>query len=67
LWASHFTSISPLAAAQHHIAEAIEKTVEAQRANKDELGGHAEKAEQLLREASRELKAAPDYADQHRK
>jgi hypothetical protein len=66
------TNIDParhpnLAAAQHHIAEAIEKTEEAQRANKDELGGHAEKAKQLLGEASRELKEAAEYADHHRK
>jgi hypothetical protein len=66
------TNIDPtrhpnLAAAQHHIVEAIEKTAEAQHAYKDELGGHAEKAKQLLGEASRELKEAADYADQHRK
>jgi hypothetical protein len=66
------TNIDPtrhpnLAAAQHHIVEAIEKTDEAQRANKDELGGHAEKAKQLLGEASRELKEAAEYADHHRK
>jgi hypothetical protein len=58
---------SNLAAAQHHIAEAIEKIDAAQSANKDELGGHAEKAKQLLAEASRELKEAANYADQHRK
>jgi hypothetical protein len=31
------------------------------------LGGHAEKAKQLLDQASRELKEAAEYADHHRK
>ena len=56
-----------LAAAQHHIAEAYEKIDEAQRGYKDELGGHAEKAEQLLNQASRELKEAAESADRHHK
>lgn len=56
-----------LAAAQHHIFEAIQKTDEAQQANKDALGGHAEKAKQLLGEASRELKEAAEYADHNHK
>ena len=56
-----------LAAAQHHIDEAIEKIDAAQSANKDELGGHAEKSKQLLGEASRELKEAANYADHHGK
>jgi hypothetical protein len=58
---------SNLAAAQHHIVEAFEKIEEAQRANKDELGGHAEKAEQLLNQASRELKEAAEFADHRHK
>jgi hypothetical protein len=41
------TNIDParhpnLAEAQHHILQAFEKIDEAQRANKDQLGGHAE-------------------------
>jgi F0F1-type ATP synthase membrane subunit b/b' len=55
-----------LAAAQHHIGEAFEKIQEAQRANKDELGGHAEKALDLLSQADRELKAAAEYKDHHK-
>jgi len=30
---------------------------------KDKLGGHAEKAKELLAEANREIKAAADFAD----
>ena len=46
--------------------QAYDKAVEAQKANKDELGGHAEKAKQHLVEADQELKLAAEYAD-HRK
>lgn len=65
------TNIDParhpnLAEAQHHILQAFEKIDEAQRANKDQLGGHAEKAKQLLDQASRELKEAAEFAN-HRK
>ena len=55
-----------LAEAQHHIQEAFEKIGEAQRANKEQLGGHAEKAKTLLGQASRELKEAAEYANHHR-
>lgn len=55
-----------LAEAQHHIQQAYAKTEEAQKDNKDELGGHAEKAKQHLMEADQELKAAAEFAD-HRK
>jgi hypothetical protein len=62
------TDISParhpdLAEAQHHVVQAYGKIVEAQRANKDQLGGHAEKAIQLLEQANHELKEAAEYAD----
>lgn len=56
-----------LAAAQHHIGEAVEKIEEAQRANKDELGGHAEKAIELLNQANHELKEAAEFRDHHHK
>jgi F0F1-type ATP synthase membrane subunit b/b' len=64
------TNIDParhpnLAEAQHHIQQAFEKIGEAQRANKEELGGHAEKAKTLLERASRELKEAAEYANHH--
>jgi hypothetical protein len=52
-----------LAEAQHHIQQAYQKIDEAQRANKDELGGHAEKAKDLLMQADRELKEAAEYAN----
>jgi hypothetical protein len=62
------TDISParhpdLAEAQHHVVQAYAKIVEAQKANKDQLGGHAEKAIQLLEQANHELKEAAEYAD----
>jgi len=62
------TNIDParhpnLAEAQHHILQAFEKIDEAQRSNKDQLGGHAEKAKQLLDQASRELKEASEFAN----
>lgn len=65
------TNIDPskhanLAEAQHHILQAFEKIDEAQRANKDQLGGHAEKAKQLLDQASRELKEAAEFANHHK-
>jgi hypothetical protein len=55
-----------LAEAQHHILEAVEKIDAAQKANKDQLGGHADKAKQLLDQASHELKEAAEYANHHK-
>jgi len=55
-----------LAEAQHHILEAVEKIDAAQRANKDQLGGHADKAKQLLDQAAHELKEAAEYANHHK-
>jgi hypothetical protein len=65
------TNIDParhpnLAEAQHHILQAFEKIDEAQRANNNQLGGHAEKAKQLLDQASRELKQAAEFANRRR-
>jgi hypothetical protein len=65
------TNIDPrrhpnLAEAQHHIVEAFNKIDEAQQANKEELGGHADRAKQLLDQASRELKEAAEYANGRR-
>jgi len=54
---------SHLADAQRHIQEAYAKLDEAQRDNKDRLGGHAEKAKDLLMAADREIKEAAEYAD----
>lgn len=58
---------SNLAEAQRHVVEAYNKTVDAQKANKDELGGHAERAIELLDQANHELKLAAEYADRHRR
>lgn len=52
-----------LAEAQMHIQQAYQKIEQAQGANNDRLGEHAAKAKQLLVEASRELKAAAEYAN----
>ncbi len=54
-----------LAEAQHHIVQAFEKIEVAQKENKFDLGGHADKAKELLDQASRELKEAAEYADHH--
>lgn len=54
-----------LAEAQHHISQAFDKIDEAQKDNKFKLGDHAEKAKDLLAQASRELKAAADYVEHH--
>jgi hypothetical protein len=47
-----------LAAAQASIEQAYNDTVRAQVANQGQLGGHGERAKELLREAANELKAA---------
>ena len=52
-----------LAEAQEHIQQAYAKVDESQKYFKDKLGGHAEKAKELLAEANREIKAAADYVD----
>jgi hypothetical protein len=55
-----------LATAQQHLREAYAKTDEAQKENKDELGGHADKAKEHMMAADQELKQAAEFAD-HRK
>lgn len=55
-----------LTASQHALREAWGKADEAQRENKDELGGHAAAAKEHIEAADRELKAAAEFAD-HRK
>jgi hypothetical protein len=49
---------SNLAGAQEAIQQAYNLTARAQTANQSQLGGHAERAKELLREAADELKAA---------
>jgi hypothetical protein len=53
-----------LAAAQRLSTQAFEKIVAAQRANEFDLGGHAQKAKDLLDEVNRELKAAAETANE---
>ncbi|HEX8712802.1 MAG TPA: hypothetical protein VF730_13075 [Terracidiphilus sp.] len=47
-----------LAAAQRLAQQAYERIVAAQQANEWDLGGHAQRAKDLLEQASRELKEA---------
>ena len=56
-----------LASAQTSIAHAYQKIDTAQQANRDQLGDHAQKAKELLIQASRELKEAAEYANSHHK
>lgn len=52
-----------LAAAQKFCRQAFNKTVEAQQANEWDLGGHAQKAKELLDQASNELKQAAEASN----
>ena len=52
-----------LAAAQEHIVEANRYIATAQKDNRYDMKGHAEKARQLLNEADRELQAAAEAAN----
>jgi hypothetical protein len=52
-----------LAAAQEAIVQAYARIGEAQLANDDHLGGHAQKAKELLSQANDELRLAADSAD----
>jgi len=52
-----------LAAAQHHIVEANKAIAVAQKDNRGDMQGHAEKARDLLVQANKELKAAAEAAN----
>lgn len=52
-----------LAEAQHHVVEANRAIATAQKANKYDMKGHAEKARQLLVEVNNELKLAAEAAN----
>jgi len=54
-----------IAAAQRLSTQAYEKIVQAQKANEFDLGGHAQKAKDLLEQANRELKEAAETANHH--
>ena len=55
-----------LAAAQTTIGQAYRQIETAQQGYHRHLGGHVEKAKQLLTQASQELQAAAEYANQHK-
>lgn len=55
-----------LAAAQQYCRQAFDAITAAQRANGEQLGGHAARAKELLDQASHELKAAEEYV-RHRR
>ncbi len=52
-----------LAAAQRHVVEANNEIATAQKDNRYDMKGHAEKARQLLVEVNNELKAAAEAAN----
>jgi hypothetical protein len=55
-----------LADAQKHIQQTYQKIDEAEQTNEDNLGGHGQKAKDLLLEANRELTAGAEFADHPR-
>ncbi|HKA88145.1 MAG TPA: hypothetical protein VKE22_10780 [Haliangiales bacterium] len=55
-----------LAAAQKLVAQAYDKCVAAQKANEYDLGGHAQKAKELLEQVNAELKAAAETANENK-
>jgi hypothetical protein len=52
-----------LAAAQHLCVQAFDKITAAQKANEFDMKGHAQKAKELLEQASNELKQAAEVAN----
>jgi F0F1-type ATP synthase membrane subunit b/b' len=52
-----------IAAAQRLSEQAFEKIVAAQKANEWDLGGHAQKAKDLLKQVNEELKLAAEAAN----
>jgi hypothetical protein len=56
-----------LGVAQRLIAQAFDKLEAAQKANEYDLGGHAAKAKELLRQAKIELQLAAGASDQKKK
>jgi F0F1-type ATP synthase membrane subunit b/b' len=55
-----------IAAAQKMIQNAFEKIVAAQKANEFDMEGHAQKAKELLEQASGELKLAAEAANKNK-
>lgn len=52
-----------LAAAQRYIVQAYQKLDSAQRANQDQLGGHAQRAKNLLTQADEEIRLAANVSN----
>jgi opacity protein-like surface antigen len=52
-----------IAAAQNHVTQAYNSIVAAQKSNEFDLGGHAQKAKDLLDQVNRELKAAAETSN----
>jgi len=52
-----------LAAAQNLVVQAFERLSDAQVANNYQLGGHVERAKELLRQANEEIKLAAETAN----
>ncbi len=55
-----------IVAAREHAQAAIEKMKAAQSANEYDMGGHAAKAEKLLREAEEQMRLAAEAANRHK-
>jgi hypothetical protein len=55
-----------LRGAQENIVQAYQLIGTAQMDNNSQLGGHAARAKELLREANEELRLAADVANEHR-
>ncbi len=55
-----------LAAAQRLSRQAWQRVVDAQKANEWDLGGHAQKAKELLDEANKELKLAAEASNRRK-
>jgi hypothetical protein len=53
-----------LAAAQKFIVQAYQRIDQAQRANEDQLGGHAQRAKDYLTQADAELRLAANVANE---
>jgi hypothetical protein len=53
-----------LQAAQQYIVAAFQRIDDAQRANHGQLGGHAQRAKDLLAQADEELRLAADVANE---
>jgi hypothetical protein len=54
-----------LAAAQEFIVQAYQKMDRAQQANEDQLGGHAQRAKDLLTQADMEIRLAANVANEN--